>query len=365
MSELSHANIDGQTAINLTPMMKQYLEVKAEHPKALLFFRLGDFYELFFDDAVRASELLQITLTSRSKGVDRVPMAGVPYHAARRYIARLIESGENVAICEQLEPPGKGIVKREVVRVISPGMVLDDEVLEARENNFLASVLPPENGELWGAALLDASTGEFIVVQPATHEIVAEEIARVSPREILTAAGMEGRLQTFLQSFSKRPALATLPMDAFQVKRAQAYLKDHLRVSSLEGFGVEDAGVSLGAAGAALRYLKDTQKSTADHIDRLSLQRQGSVLVIDEASRTNLELIRSAQDGGRAGSLLSIVDRSSTSLGARTLSRWLTAPLVDLQAISARLDAVAELVQKATWREEISNQLKQVADGGR
>jgi DNA mismatch repair protein MutS len=164
----------------LTPMMKQYLEVKAQYPGALLFFRLGDFYELFFEDAVKASELLQITLTSRAKALDRVPMAGVPHHAAKRYIARLIEAGQKVAICEQLEPPGKGIVKREVVRVVTPGMVLDDDVLEARENNFLAALAPADGDDPWGAALLDASTGEFFALQPGPLEALLDEVSRAS-----------------------------------------------------------------------------------------------------------------------------------------------------------------------------------------
>ncbi|MFO0596841.1 MAG: DNA mismatch repair protein MutS [Myxococcaceae bacterium] len=343
-------------------MMKQYLDVKAAHPTALLFFRLGDFYELFFEDAVKAAELLQITLTSRAKGSDRVPMCGVPYHAARRYIARLIDAGQNVAICEQLTPPGKGIVKREVVRVITPGMVLDDEVLDAKENNFLAAVLPAEDDGEWGAALIDASTGEFVALQPGSFEAVADELVRAAPRELLGPAGAEATLETLLRAFGKRPSLSSLPADAFELKRARALLLGHLQAQSLEGFGVDKAGPSIGAAGAALRYVKETQKSTAAHVDRISLQARGGALVIDESTRANLELVKTLRDGARAGSLLGVIDRTCTSPGARKLARWLVSPLADVRAIAARHDGVGELVERAARREELVGALKQVAD---
>jgi DNA mismatch repair protein MutS len=349
-------------ASTLTPMMKQYLEVKAQHPGALLFFRLGDFYELFFDDAVKAAELLQITLTSRAKGADRVPMCGVPHHAARRYIARLIDQGQRVAICEQLEPPGKGIVKREVVRVVTPGMVLDDDVLEARENNFLAAVVPGEGDGAWGAALLDASTGEFVALEPGTPEALADELSRAAPKEVLFPEGREADVEPLLQALPRRPAAASLSADAFEARRARALLLGHFGVQSLEGFGLEAGGPSVAAAGAALRYVRETQKAQASHVDRLSLQRRGGQLVLDEATRANLELVRSLKDGGRAGTLLSVVDRTTTSLGARKLARWLVAPLADVAAIEARLDAVEELFSRAAWRELLTGSLKEVAD---
>ncbi|MBM4776204.1 MAG: DNA mismatch repair protein MutS [Archangiaceae bacterium] len=347
----------------LTPMMKQYLEVKAQHPGALLFFRLGDFYELFFEDAVKAAELLQITLTSRAKGLDRVPMAGVPYHAAKRYIARLIEAGQKVAVCEQLEPPGKGIVKREVVRVITPGMVLDDDVLEARENNFLGALNPADADEAWGAALLDASTGEFFALQPGPLEALLDELSRASPKELLVPEGFgEAELERVLGHFTRRPTVATLPQDAFEQKRARASLSAHFQVKSLDGFGLTDSSASVGAAGAALRYLKETQKSQAGHVDRLTVSTRGGALIIDEASRANLELLRTLKDNSRAGSLIGVIDRSVTPLGARRIARWLTAPLADVEAIKARHDAVQALVESASFRETLVEALKQVAD---
>lgn len=350
-------------AATLTPMMKQYLEVKAQVPGALLFFRLGDFYELFFEDAVKASELLQITLTSRAKGLDRVPMAGVPYHAARRYIAKLIDAGQKVAICEQVEPVGgKGIVRREVVRVVTPGMVLDDEVLEARENNFLLCVRPADDGEPWGAALLDASTGEFTALEPAPFEQLVDELVRATPREVLIPEGSEAQVEGLLQRWSRRPSVATLPPDVFELKRARALLQQHFGVQTLEGFGLAATSASVGAAGAALRYVRDTQKSSAGHIDRIAVQQRGGWLIIDEASRANLELVRTLKDGSRSGSLVSVLDRSVTPLGARRLARWLTSPLAEVRAIEARLDAVGELSEKAAWREALVGRLKEVAD---
>lgn len=347
----------------LTPMMKQYLEVKAQYPGALLFFRLGDFYELFFEDAVKASELLQITLTSRAKGLDRVPMAGVPHHAAKRYIARLIEAGQKVAICEQLEPPGKGIVKREVVRVVTPGMVLDDDVLEARENNFLAALAPADGDDPWGAALLDASTGEFFALQPGPLEALLDEVSRASPRELLVPEGFgDAALENVLGAFSRRPTVATLGQDAFENKRARALLTSHFQVKSLDGFGLTDSSASLGAAGAALRYLKETQKSQAGHVDRITVATRGGSLIIDEASRANLELLRTLKDNSRNGSLLGVIDRSVTPLGARRIARWITAPLADVEAIGARHDAVQVLLDGASFRETLIEALKQVAD---
>ncbi|MFZ5467869.1 MAG: DNA mismatch repair protein MutS [Myxococcota bacterium] len=350
-------------------MMRQYLETKAAHPDAILFFRLGDFYEMFFDDAVRAAPLLQITLTARAKGAEKVPMCGVPYHSARRYIAKLIGHGLKVAICEQVEEAsGPGIVRREVIRVVTPGMVLDEEVLEAGENNFLAAVLLQEEDGGMGAALLDASTGEFTALLPESFDDLVDELSRAAPRELLVPEALQGnaRLTRLCQALPRRPAVATLASEAFEPARAAARLRSHFGVSSLEGFGLSESSPhhapALGAAGAALRYLQDTQKARARHVDRLSLSRRGAQLLLDEASRGNLEILRTLQDGARKGSLLSVLDRTATGMGARKLARWLTAPLADVAAIEARLDAVEELSVKGMWREEFTGALRQIAD---
>ena len=348
----------------LTPMMRQYLEVKALNPDALLFFRLGDFYEMFFEDAVRASELLQITLTARAKNAEKVPMAGVPYHSARRYIAKLVEHGLKVAICEQVEEAGSapGLVRREVTRVITPGMVLDEESLEPRASNFLAAVYPGAEG--FGAALLEASTGEFFTLEAETSQELVEALARVEPRELLVPEGHRDSPETtFVTSrLSKMPAVAELEKAAFEPARAAVYLRGHFAVQSLEAFGLQDAPLATGAAGAALRYLKDTQKTAAAHVDRLSRQQRGGHLLMDESSRANLEVLRTLRDGGRKGSLLGVLDRTATGLGARKLARWLAAPLCSLPEINARLDAVDELSQRSVWREELTGILKEVGD---
>jgi len=357
--------LPGEPVIALTPMMKQYLEVKAQVPGTLLFFRLGDFYEMFFEDAVRASALLNITLTARSKGADKVPMCGVPHHSARRYIAKLVNLGCKVAICEQVEEAGgPGIVRREVVRVVSPGMVLDDDVLEATENNFLAALKPPaEEGELWGAVLLDASTGEFLALPPVALDVLGDELGRANVRELLVPEGALGAvLDPLLALLSSRPALATLPPDAFEVRRGEAQLKAHFQVGALDGFGLDAKSPAVGAASAALRYLKETQKGPASHVDRISLLARGTQLMLDESCLSHLEILKTMKEGSRAGSLLGVMDQTSTASGARKLSRWLSAPLAQVASIDARLDVVAVLVSKAVWREELAALLKQVAD---
>ncbi|HYO54670.1 DNA mismatch repair protein MutS [Archangium sp.] len=345
-------------------MMRQYLEVKALNPDAILFFRLGDFYEMFFEDAVRASEILQITLTARAKNAEKVPMAGVPYHSARRYIAKLVEHGLKVAICEQVEEAGSGpgIVKREVTRVITPGMVLDEEALEPRASNFLAAVYPGAQG--FGAALLEASTGEFFSLEAETTQELVEALARVEPRELLVPEGEKDSPDTafIVSRLPRPPAVAELEKAAFEPGRATLYLRNHFAVQSLEAFGLQDAPLAAGAAGAALRYLKDTQKTPAAHVDRLSRHQRGVHLLMDEASRSNLEVLRTLRDGGRRGSLLGVLDRTATGLGARKLARWLAAPLCSLPEINARLDAVEELAQRSVWREEMTTLLKEVGD---
>ncbi len=347
-----------------TPMMRQYLEVKAQHPDAVLFFRLGDFYEMFFEDAVRASEILQITLTSRSKGPDRVPMCGVPYHSARRYIAKLVEHGLRVAVCEQVEEPGagKGIVRREVIRIITPGMVLDDEVLEPRTNNFLAAVQLGE--ERCGAALLDASTGDFRALELESPESLAEELSRADVRELLVSEELWGTpaLEAFVSRLPKRPAVAQLDRGAFDPSRAAALLRAHFSVASLSAFGLEDAPLATAAAGAALRYVRDTQKTDAAHVDRLSRLDPGRHLLLDESTRANLEITKTMRDGGRKGSLLWVLDRTATGMGARKLARWLSSPLRSLPEITARLDAVEELVGGGVLREALTEAAKGVSD---
>jgi DNA mismatch repair protein MutS len=341
-----------------TPMMRQYLETKARYPDALLFFRLGDFYELFFEDALTASEALQITLTARSKGDDKVPMCGVPHHAARGYVAKLLEKGFKVAICDQIEPPGKSqLVKREVTRVVTPGMVLDDQVLDPREASYLGAVALGDAAA--GLALLDASTGELRVGEVRSDARLVDELRRAGVRELVLAHGADAARSAALEravgtTASRRP-------DA-DFERAAEKLARHLGVASLDGFGVGALPLGLAAAAAALAYLSETQRAAPRHVDRLSRLATEDALLLDEATRTNLELERTLSGGKRKGTLLALLDRTVTAPGARRLAEWLRYPLTDLPAIGARLDAVAELEASAVLREDLAGALKPVAD---
>ncbi|HEY6099103.1 MAG TPA: DNA mismatch repair protein MutS, partial [Anaeromyxobacter sp.] len=248
-----------------TPMMRQYLETKSRYPDAILFFRLGDFYEMFFEDALTASEALQITLTSRAKGDDRVPMCGVPYHAARGYVAKLLEKGFKVAICDQVEGPGKSaLVRREVTRVVTPGMVFDEQVLEPREASYVGAVALGERGA--GLALLDASTGELRVGEVRDDGRLVDELRRAGVRELLLASGADPERGEALARAVGAPA-ARRPDADFE--RADEKLRRHLGVAALDGFGVAGLPLGLAAAAAALAYLEETQRASPRHVDRL------------------------------------------------------------------------------------------------
>jgi len=341
-------------------MMRQYLEVKARYPEAILFFRLGDFYEMFFDDALKASEALQITLTARSKGDDKVPMCGVPYHAARGYVAKLLERGFKVAICDQVEEAGKAqLVRREVTRVVTPGMVLDDQVLDPREAAYVGAVaLAPEGGG--GLALLDASTGELKVGEVPTDERLADELRRAGVREILL--GRSAASTPRGEALVREVGAPLAERDDADLERAGEKLRRRLRVASLDGFGVGDLARGLAAAAAALAYLEDTQRAAPVHVDRLSRLATDEVLLLDEATRSNLELERTLAGGKRKGSLLGLIDRSVTGPGGRRLVEWLRWPLLDPRAIGGRLDAVEELAGSAVLREDLAGALRPVAD---
>jgi DNA mismatch repair protein MutS len=345
-----------------TPMMRQYLEMKARAPDAFLFFRLGDFYELFFEDAVRGAEILQITLTARSKGAERVPMCGVPFHAARRHVARLLEAGHKVAICEQVEAPGTspGLVRRDVVRIVTPGMVLDEDVLEATSASWLAAVAADKGH--WGAALLDGSTGDFRAAEGESPVQLLEWLSLAAPKELLVPEDASAEVLEALRRGLPSVPISSAPEDAFHPARAAAFLRAHFQVSTLGAYGLDAAPRAAAAAGAALRYLKDTQRTEAAHVTALRLEPLGASLALDSVTRANLELSRTLRDGGRKGSLLGVLDRTVTSLGARKLSSWLLVPLRDLDAIETRLDAVEELSKKHVWREVWTGLLRQVAD---
>jgi DNA mismatch repair protein MutS len=344
----------------LTPMMRQYLETKARYPDALLFFRLGDFYELFFEDAVRASEALQITLTARAKGDDKVPMCGVPHHAARGYVAKLLEKGFKVAICDQVEEPGKSaIVRREVTRVVTPGMVLDEQVLDPREASWLGAVALEAGGAGAGLALLDASTGQLQCGEVKDDARLVDELRRAGVRELLFARGADA---TRVDEIARAVGVLAARRDDAEFERADERLRRHLGVPSLDGFGVAGLPLGLAAAAAALAYLQDTQRAAPRHVDRISRLAVDDVLLLDEATRANLELERTLAGGRKKGTLLALLDRTTTAPGGRRLAEWLRYPLVDLARIEARLDAVDELTGSAVAREDLAAGLRPVAD---
>jgi DNA mismatch repair protein MutS len=364
-----------------TPLMQQYNAVKTRYPHALLLFRLGDFYELFYEDAIIAARELQITLTSRNREKGQpIPMCGVPYHAADGYIARLIRAGFKVAICEQMEQPGPGkkLVRREVTRVITPGTATDVAVLDARENNFLAAVAQNASAETIGLALVDLSTGEFQATEftgPGAEEALRDELQLIRPRETLLprpqqlfetsktslldgAGGVESRVEDWV----------------FHPDYAERILREQFGVAELTGFGLDDHPQALSAAGAVVHYLRENSARGDDapslealrHLDRIRFYEQHDALVLDPVSVRNLELVSPifTEESKSAGptTLITALDSTVTGMGARMLRAWMLRPLIDLDTIEARLGAVAHLLQQVVVRGEIRKELRGIQD---
>jgi DNA mismatch repair protein MutS len=340
-----------------TPMMQQYDEARRACPDALLLFRMGDFYELFHDDAKIAARLLGLTLTSRDKGENPIPMAGFPHHQLESYLGKIIAAGRRAAICDQVEDPkqAKGLVRRDVTRIVTRGTVTDDALLDPQSSNFLAAVAP---GDPAGVAWVDLSTGRFTAgVFPAAR--VEDELARVAPVECLLADDADALPPHLAQDIqtTRRPGWV------FSLDAARAGLTKHFGAKTLEGFGFgDDDAAGIRAAGAILEYLAETQKTAVDHIDRLTPHRAGNSLEIDESTRRSLEITRTLRDGGREGSLLGVIDRTVTAMGARLLADRIANPLTDVAAIDARLDAVAELVDDAKLAASLRASLGDVYD---
>jgi len=349
-----------------TPMMRQYLEIKSGYPDSILFFRLGDFYEMFLDDAVKASRILDITLTTRGKSADGsdVPLCGVPFHSAGPYIARLVEAGEKVAICEQVEDPksAKGIVRREVVKVVTPGLVVDSDSLQPKENNYLAALVRSAHSG-WGLACLDISTGEFRATDLADAAAATAELLCLSPREILLPEScLDNARRELAEALGDR--LVT-PLDdwIFEPDYARRLHESELGVPPPSGPDEKRLREGETAAGAILHYLKETQKgSAASHIRQLVPYAASSHLVLDERTRRNLELTATLQDGRRKGSLLWLLDRTVTAMGGRTLKQWINYPLVAVEKIVERQDAIEELLDQQQLRREIVSRLDGIAD---
>jgi DNA mismatch repair protein MutS len=347
----------------ISPMMQQYHDAKQACGDALLLFRMGDFYELFHEDAKTASRILGLTLTSRDKGENPIPMAGFPYHQLEGYLAKLINTGLRAAVCEQVEDPkqAKGLVKREITRVVSPGTLTDDALLDPLQNNYLAAVALPADLQatdaVAGVAWAELSTGRFFAaVTPLAR--VNDEIARIGPVECLLADDAQ-----FSLHLTGKGVLTRRPSWAFSHETGGKALARHFQTASLDGFGfTDDDGPAIRAAGAILDYLQETQKTSLEHIDRLLPYRSGQSLEIDEATRRSLELTRTLRSGSRDGSLLSAIDRTTTPMGGRLLADWLASPLTDKTQIEARLDAVGELARESSLRDDLREQLRGVYD---
>jgi DNA mismatch repair protein MutS len=347
--------------------MRQYFDAKRQYRDAIVFFRMGDFYEMFYEDALTAARALELTLTSRSKDAagGAIPMCGVPFHAADGYIARLVRRGFRVAVVEQVEDPkkAKGLVRREVVRVVSPGTLTDAGYLDAREPAFLLSLAPAHPGPGFGAALLDLSTGEFTATEYAGADgraALCDELAVLRPREVIAPAGFDEAAALIAGAAHDARLTATEPW-TFEYESARRTLLCQLNAQSLHGFGLDDRPAAVAAAGALVQHLRDTQKADLAHVRDIAFRAGADCLLVDPTTLRNLEVVEAAS-GGRAGSLLDEIDRTVTAMGGRLLRSWLLRPLVALERIQDRLDAVEDFAFRATARAKLRDTLKSVHD---
>lgn len=343
-----------------TPMMQQYRDAKAKHPDMLLLFRMGDFYELFETDAETAHKVLGLTLTSRDK---EMPMAGFPHHQLESYLHKLLRQGFRVAVCDQVEDASqaKGLVKREVTRVVTPGTITEDDLLDPKANNHLVAILPTTAAAPTGLAWLDVSTGQFYAMDVMPDRL-REELARLAPAECIGPETQANALSGILQRLATVPALSARPDWTFDPKTAKEALGKHFAVSTFAGFGFDDAQACLAAAGALLLYVQEMLKTDVRHIRRLVPYFSNQVLQLDDVTRRSLELTRTLREGERHGSLLAAIDRTVTTMGARLLQQWLLAPLAQREQIEARLDGVTELLEQAPLRDDLRQALNEVND---
>lgn len=342
----------------MTPMMQQYQEAKERHPGMLLLFHLGDFYELFGDDATLAHRVLGITLTSRDK---TIPMAGFPHHQLEAYLRKLLQAGHRVAICDQVEDPAlaKGLVRREVTRIVTPGTVTEDSLLDPQQLNHLAALWT--DGDQVGAAWVELSLGQFQAAD-LRWEHLSDELGRLAPSELVVAESGSEKFAETVRATAPGLTLTSRPDWTFDPQSARAALLKHFGIATFGGFGFADEQPCLVAAGALLLYLQETLKADLVHLRRVQHYRAESYLFLDEVTRRSLELTRTLRDGGRDGSLLAAVDRTKSSMGARLLQEWLIQPLTERTGIDARLDAVAELVEDHRLREELREELNDTFD---
>lgn len=349
-------------AAKLTPMMERYQEVKQQNPEALLLFRMGDFYELFHDDAVIAARVLGLSLTSRDKNSENpIPMAGFPYHSLDGYLQKLIRSGHRAAICDQVEDPktAKGLVRREVTRIVTPGTLTDDSLLDPRESNFLAAVAIGKTAV--GIAWVELSTGLFRVAELKPEEL-HDELARIAPTELLIPDDERNSLAFSFLSENANMMVSPRPVWEYGNETGLKTLKKHFGIRTLEGLGLQDDAVYVAAAGVLLGYLEETQKTSLGHIGNIELHEHSNSLLIDEATRRSLELTQTIRERKREGSLISVLDETVSPMGARCLADWLTSPSTSKNEIESRLDAVDELFLQPVLTDDLRGQIGQTYD---
>ena len=349
---------------SLSPMMQHYVKTKNENKDCILFYRLGDFYEMFFDDALTASKELEITLTGKNCGLEeRAPMCGVPYHAVDGYLNRLVSKGYKVAICEQMEDPAtaKGLVKRDVVRIVTPGTNLDTQALDETKNNYIMCIAYASDH--YGVSVADVSTGEYMVTEIENSEKLFDEIYKFMPSELICneafyMSGMDFEL------LKEKLGITVYSLDSWYFDDAicERILKEHFHAGTIEGLGLADYDCGVIAAGALMQYLVETQKRDLSHISHLTIYAAGKYMLLDSSTRRNLELCETLRDKQKRGSLLWVLDKTKTAMGARTLRKYIEQPLIDKNAIEKRLDAVDELMKNAISREEIREYLSPVYD---
>ena len=341
-----------------TPMMQQYLRIKAQHPQEFVFYRMGDFYELFFDDAKRAAQILDISLTARGKSAgEPIPMAGIPYHSADNYIAKIVRSGESVAICEQIGDPAtsKGPVERQVVRVITPGTLTDEALLDERRDNLLAAIY--SSGERYGLGVLDISAGRFVVSEIESETALVAELERTKPAELLLPDELASAPWV---SNLKRTGIRRQPPWAFEPETCVRLLNEQFKTRDLSGFGCEDMPLAIAAAGCLMQYAKDTQRGSLPHITRMSVEKESEAVHIDASTRRNLELDFNLS-GGTDHTLISVLDRTQTPMAGRLLRRWIHQPLRAVKELHERQGAIAWLQQDYRF-EELQPNLKLIGD---
>lgn len=348
----------------MTAMMQQYMETKSQYPDCILFYRLGDFYEMFFDDALTASKELEITLTGKNCGMEeRAPMCGVPYHAVDGYLTKLVSKGYKVAICEQVEDPkqAKGIVKREVVRIVTPGTILDAAAIDESKNNYIMCIV--YIADRYGLSVADVTTGDYFVTELPDGQKLKDEIFKFMPSEIICnesfyMSGMD------LEDMKNRLGITIYSLESwyFDDEICKSKLMEHFKVSSLQGLGLADYDCGVISAGALLQYLLETQKNDLSHMTHITPYTTGKYMMLDSSTRRNLELCETLREKQKRGSLLWVLDKTKTAMGARTLRKYIEQPLIERTEIERRLDAVTELKEEAISREEIREYLSPVYD---